>query len=123
MAARDPVAEHAVDDLQLPVYYRNLFEGDARIQGKHLEIGYIILPAKNEAVAEIWPQYAGDISGHAIKAIDNAVKKILENKPENFAPIEGKAKHPVLESLSRRNPTDYMDVSLLGTVREEEAQS
>ena len=111
------------DDLQLPVYYRNLFEGDARIQGKHLEIGYIILPAKDEAVAEIWPQYAGEIAGHAIKAIDNAVKKILENKPENFAPIEGKAKHPVLESLSRRNPTDYMDISLLGTVREEETHS
>ena len=111
------------DDLQLPVYYRNLFEGDANIQGKHLEIGYIILPAKGAAVAEIWPDYAGSISGHAIKAIDNVIAKILENKPENFAPIDGKTKYPVLESLSRRNPEDYMDVTLLGTVRDEETPS
>jgi hypothetical protein len=108
------------DDLQLPVYYRNLFEGDPRIQGKHLEIGYIVLPAKGAAVAEIWPDYAGSIAGHATKAIDNVIAKILENKPENFAPIDGKAKHPVLESLSRRNPEDYMDITLLGTVRVEE---
>jgi hypothetical protein len=108
------------DDLQLPVYYRNLFAGDPRIQGKPLEVGYIILPAKGEAVAEIWPKYAGDIAGHATLAINNVVKKILENKPENFAPIEGKTKHPVLAALSRRQPADYMDIALLGTVRAEE---
>ena len=117
------VTRYRWDDLQLPVYYRNLFEGDARIQGKHLEIGYIILPAKGQAVTEIWPDYAGSIAGHAIKAIDNVIAKILENKPENFAPVDGKTKHPVLASLSRRNPEDYMDISLLGSVREEETQS
>jgi len=117
------VTRYRWDDLQLPVYYRNLFEGDARIQGKNLEVGYIILPAKGGAVAEIWPGYAGSISGHAIKAIDNVIAKILENNPETFAPIEGKTKYPVLESLSRRKPEDFMDITLLGTVRDEETQS
>ena len=117
------VTRYRWDDLQLPVYYRNLFEGDARIQGKHLEIGYIILPAKGKAVAEIWPEYAGAIAGHAIKAIDNVIAKILENKPENFAPVTSTVKYPVLAAFDRREPEDYMDVTQLGTVREEENQS
>lgn len=117
------ITRYRWDDLQLPVYYRNLFEGDARIQGKHLEVGYIILPAKGEAVAEIWPDYAGAISAHAVRAIDNVIAKILENNPANFAPIDGKTKYPVLTSLSRRKPEDYMDIAHLGTVREEETQN
>ena len=75
------------------------------------------------AVAEIWPEYAGAIAVHAIKAIDNVIAKILENKPENFAPVTSTVKYPVLAAFDRREPEDYMDVTQLGTVREEENQS
>ena len=48
---------------------------------------------------------------------------VLENKPENFAPVTSTVKYPVLAAFDRREPEDYMDVTQLGTVREEDNQS
>lgn len=108
------------DDLQLPVYYRNLTEAHPRVHGERLEVGYIILPSDGEAVAEIWPDYAAKMAEHATQAIDTAVRKILEENPENFTPVASGVKYPVLEAFSRRRAADYMDLTLLGTVRQEE---
>ena len=101
------------EDLQLPVYYHNLIEGDTRLASGKLEIGYIVLPSEGEAKSCIWENYE-QVEAYANTAIALIVDRILKASPELFK-FERNGAYPVFPNFSKRKPESYMDVAKLGT--------
>lgn len=105
------------DDLQLPVYYQNLRQGNPTIaKSKKLEIGYIILPKKGEAEAKIWENYE-ELAELAQAAIKKVVERILASNEESFG-FERQSPYPVFTHYKQRPVDAYMDTSKLGTTED-----
>jgi ATP-dependent helicase/nuclease subunit B len=101
------------EDLQLPVYYHNLINGDSRLTGSKLEIGYIVLPSEGEAASCIWENYE-QVEAYANAAIALIIERILKASPEFFK-FERNGAYPVFPNFSKRKPASYMDEAKLGT--------
>ena len=110
------------DDLQLSVYHRNLTEKDARIHGRPLQVGYIVLPATGQAEALVWENYE-EVKAHADAAIDRICERIAKIQPKHFQPAPKPARYPVLEAYKGRKPELYMDIRRLGDIREKGASA
>jgi len=105
------------DDLQLPVYYRNLRQGNPEIaKSQGLEIGYIVLPEDGPAEANLWENYQ-KVETKANAAIEKIVQRIQQARPEFFA-FERDGTYPVFPHFSKRKPESYMDVTKLGTTED-----
>ena len=105
------------DDLQLPVYYQNLRQGNPEIaKSKKLEIGYIILPKEGEAEAKIWENYEA-LAEFAQAAIKKVVERILSSNEESFG-FERQSPYPVFPHYKERPVDAYMDTSKLGTTED-----
>ena len=110
------------DDLQLAVYYRNLSDKDARIHGRRLEVGYIILPSAGEAAAVIWEDFP-EVKDFAAAAIDRICERIASGQPKDFQPAAKPGPYPVLEAFKRRKTEQYLDPTRLGAVRGEDQEA
>jgi ATP-dependent helicase/nuclease subunit B len=102
-------------DLQLPAYHHLLTTLRPEIQS--LELAYIcITAAATPDAVQVWENY-GKVSTHAVKALEEIVRRIQSGENQNFQPPEKEPAYPIVdEELSRRAAGNYLDLTQLGQV-------
>ena len=102
-------------DLQLPAYHHLLTTLRPEIQS--LELAYIcITAAATPDAVQVWENY-GKVATHAVKALEEIVRRIQSGENQNFQPPEKAPAYPIVdEELSRRAAGNYLDLTLLGQV-------
>ena len=102
-------------DLQLPAYHYLLTTLRPEIQS--LELAYIcITAAATPDAVQVWENY-GKVSTHAVKALEEIVRRIQSGENQNFQPPEKEPAYPIVdEELSRRSAGNYLDLTQLGQV-------
>ena len=102
-------------DLQLPAYHHLLTTLRPEIQS--LELAYICITATATPDAvQVWENY-GKVATHAVKALEEIVRRIQSGDNQNFQPPEKEPAYPIVdEELSRRPAGSYLDLTQLGQV-------
>jgi ATP-dependent helicase/nuclease subunit B len=102
-------------DLQLPAYHHLLTTLRPEIQS--LELAYIcITAAATPDAVQVWEDY-GKVARHAVKALEEIVRRIQSGENQNFQPPEKEPAYPIIdEELSRRPAGSYLDLTQLGQV-------
>jgi hypothetical protein len=102
-------------DLQLPAYHHLLTK--LRPEIKSLELAYICITAAAAPDAvQVWGDY-DKYATHAVKALDEIVRRIQSNDSLNFQPPEKAPDYPVIDDeLSRRAAGSYMNLTQLSQV-------
>ena len=102
-------------DLQLPAYHHLLTK--LRPEIKSLELAYICITAAAAPDAvQVWGDY-DKYASHAVKALDEIVRRIQSNDSLNFQPPEKAPDYPVIDDeLSRRAAGSYMNLTQLSQV-------
>ena len=102
-------------DLQLPAYHHLLTTLRPEIQS--LELAYIcITAAATPDAVQVWENY-GKVATHAVKALEEIVRRIQSGENQHFQPPEKEPAYPIVdEELSRRSAGNYLDLTQLGQV-------
>lgn len=102
-------------DLQLPAYHHLLTTLRPEIQS--LELAYIcITAAATPDAVQVWENY-GKVATHAVKALEEIVRRIQSGENQHFQPPVKEPAYPIVdEELSRRSAGNYLDLTQLGQV-------
>jgi ATP-dependent helicase/nuclease subunit B len=102
-------------DLQLPAYHHLLTKLRPEIQS--LELAYIcITAAATPDAVQVWENYDKFIP-HALKALDEIVRRIQSDDNKHFLPPEKAPDYPIIDDeLSRRAAGSYMNLTQLSQV-------
>ena len=104
-------------DLQLPAYHWSLTTHHELVKTGTLEIAYFCISSDpDEEPVQVWK----DFERYSLKSVE-CMRKIAEaltsEKPEAFKPSPKPSPYPILPGLSGRITEDYMNVPLLGVVK------